>query len=99
MGAGLGTGIERAQDKRGCAAALPATGMLSSGSHSHPYCCCWQGAGNTGQHNAIGNWMYWSWNANSGDTGGLIDDNWRELMWVKIRFLVNKLGLKPWYLK
>ncbi len=27
-----------------------------------------QGAGDTKGHNAIGNWMYWSWNANSGDS-------------------------------
>lgn len=54
------------------------------------------GPGATGAHNAIGNWMYWSFNANSADTGGLVDDSFRDLMWVKLRYLA-KLGLRPWY--
>lgn len=43
-------------------------------------------------------WAYWSVNANSGDTGGLVSPNWQTFMWVKLRFLVDKLGLRPWYL-
>lgn len=39
-----------------------------------------------------------SWNANSGDTGGLTDEHWRDLMWTKLRWLQQKLGLRPWYM-
>jgi hypothetical protein len=56
-----------------------------------------EGAGATGNHNAIGNWYYWSYNANSGDTGGLVDDSWQNLMWEKLRWLMKELGLKPWW--
>ena len=31
-----------------------------------------QGGGNDGLHAPINNWFYWSWNANSGDTGGIV---------------------------
>lgn len=56
-----------------------------------------QGAGNTGGHNAFSNWFYWSYNANSGDTGGLVDDSWMKFEWVKLRYLQQNLGLTPWY--
>lgn len=49
-----------------------------------------------GQHKAIPNWFYWSWNANSGDTGGLVGDNWLDIQWRKIDYLTH-IGLKPWY--
>lgn len=45
----------------------------------------------------IESFFYWSWNANSGDTGGLVKDNWRDIEWNKIDYL-QKLNLKPWYL-
>ncbi len=52
------------------------------------------------------------WNANSGDTGGLVDDSWLRIQWPKIDFLTltpNRVsasnsaapggwGLLPWYL-
>ena len=41
-------------------------------------------------------WFYWDWNANSGDTGGLVADNWKDIQWTKIRYL-ETIGLKPWY--
>ena len=41
-----------------------------------------EGGGATGKHNRIGNWVYWSFNANSGDTGGLVDDSWDNLLWT-----------------
>ncbi len=44
----------------------------------------------------IGNWFYWDWNANSGDTGGLVTDDWKTLQWEKLRYL-RGLGLTPWY--
>jgi hypothetical protein len=37
------------------------------------------------------------YNANSGDTGGLVDDSWMNLEWVKLRYLRDQLGLTPWY--
>jgi hypothetical protein len=46
----------------------------------------------------ITSWFYWCYNANSDDTGGLVDSAWRNLMWTKINFLTSRLSLKPWYL-
>jgi hypothetical protein len=37
-------------------------------------------------------------NANSGDTGGIMSPSWQTVMWVKIRFLADKMGLVPWYM-
>ncbi|MFN8769916.1 MAG: glycoside hydrolase family 5 protein [Neisseriaceae bacterium] len=62
-----------------------------------------------GQHDAIENWFYWDYNANSGDTGGIVDDGWVTILWPKIDYLSygivnhqatnnpNGLGLVPWY--
>ncbi|KAG1661644.1 hypothetical protein FOA52_007525 [Chlamydomonas sp. UWO 241] len=47
-------------------------------------------------HTTIPHILYWSWNENSGDTGGLIDSSWFNLQWVKVRWLRN-LGMHPWY--
>ena len=52
------------------------------------------------------------WNANSGDTGGLVDDSWLTIQWPKVDFLTvspnaeaaanaaapGGWGLTPWYL-
>ena len=45
------------------------------------------------------------WNANSGDTGGLVDDTWLNIQWPKIDFLTltpNRLSasysVAPWRL-
>ena len=46
--------------------------------------------------NHIG-WMFWAYNANSGDTGGIVTPDWQDLMWNKLRWLRDKMGLKPWY--
>ena len=51
--------------------------------------------GHDGRHERISSWFYWCWNANSGDTGGLVQDDWTSLEWVKLAFLTT-LGLKPW---
>jgi len=56
-----------------------------------------EGPAKDGRHVAIPNWFYWSWNANSGDTGGLVTDNWIDLEWRKMQYLENNLGLEPWY--
>ncbi|KAG1655305.1 hypothetical protein FOA52_007962 [Chlamydomonas sp. UWO 241] len=45
-------------------------------------------------HNAIPNVIWWSWNDNSGDTGGLIDGGWKNLIWQKVQYL-RQLGLRP----
>lgn len=44
-------------------------------------------------------WFFWSWNANSYDTKGLIGpvSSWRVVQWTKVRALVKELGLRPWY--
>jgi hypothetical protein len=43
--------------------------------------------------------LQWAYNANSGDTGGLVDETWWNLMWVKLRFLRKEMGLTHWYLQ
>jgi hypothetical protein len=55
------------------------------------------GAAADGQHSAISSWFYWCYNANSGDTGGLVCDQWRELQWAKLGFLAEYMGLRPWH--
>lgn len=42
-------------------------------------------------------WMYWAYNRNSGDTGGIVKDNWLEWEWGKLRWLNKKMHLRPWY--
>jgi len=42
-------------------------------------------------------WMFWAYNANSGDTGGIVTDDWQGLNWIKLRWLQKNLGLRPWY--
>ena len=43
-------------------------------------------------------WLYWAYNANSGDTGGIVTDDWQGLIWTKLKWLQKNLGLKPWYI-
>ncbi|KAG1661491.1 hypothetical protein FOA52_010206 [Chlamydomonas sp. UWO 241] len=54
------------------------------------------GDGNDGRHNAIPHMLYWCWNSNSIDTGGLVDSTEYNLVWKKVRWL-NAIGLTPWY--
>ena len=54
------------------------------------------GEANDGTHQPITSWFYWSWNANSGDTGGIVEDNWINIHWKKIDYL-TEIGLTPWY--
>jgi hypothetical protein len=44
-------------------------------------------------------WMFWCWNANSGDTQGLVGshDTWREVQWTKVCMLVREFSLRSWY--
>lgn len=44
-------------------------------------------------------WFWWSWNANSGDTGGIVTGTgapWYTVKWYKVRYL-ERLGLCPWF--
>jgi hypothetical protein len=45
-------------------------------------------------------WYWWSYNANSGDTGSLVSGArpgpWYVVKWYKVRYLEG-LGLCPWY--
>ena len=43
-------------------------------------------------------WAWWAVNANSGDTGGIVTPSWQSFMWIKVRYLVDHMGLRPWYL-
>jgi endoglucanase len=36
--------------------------------------------------NRIGYW-YWAWNANSGDTGGVLQDDWKSVNATKLRVI------------
>lgn len=51
------------------------------------------GEGDDKKHVPIRNWFWWSWNANSGDTGGLVADDWLSIQWSKIAVL-KQIGLK-----
>lgn len=44
------------------------------------------------------NWMFWAYNRNSGDTGGIVKDNWKDFEWGKLEWLRRKMALKPWYI-
>lgn len=43
-------------------------------------------------------WMWWCWNSNSGDTGGLVKTDWMTLEWDKLRYLIDRWGLRPWWM-
>lgn len=54
------------------------------------------GDGNDGQHNTITNVFWWAWNANSGDTKGIVEQDWLTINWNKIDWMTS-VGLTPWY--
>ena len=41
--------------------------------------------------------FFWCWNRNSGDTGGLVAEDWATLEWEKLAYL-SLIGLRPWFL-
>ena len=43
--------------------------------------------------------FYWDWNANSGDTGGIVDSTWVNILWVKVQWMIGTVGMTPWYLQ
>lgn len=55
-----------------------------------------QGAAADGAHAPITSWFYWAWNPDSGDTGGVVDDSWTNVLWNKVQYLIT-IGLAPWY--
>jgi hypothetical protein len=59
--------------------------------------------GFTANHNPIYDYFYWSWNPNSGNTGGILggvdssnhlnQSNWTDVIWTKVNYLSLFLGL------
>jgi hypothetical protein len=54
-------------------------------------------------HQPVRVWFWWCWNANSGDTGGIVTGDktkgvtaWYTIKWYKVDWL-GGLGLCPWY--
>lgn len=39
-------------------------------------------------------WMWWAYNNNSGDTGGLVKSDWQSWEWQKIKYLWDAWGLR-----
>jgi hypothetical protein len=56
-------------------------------------------------HNPVNVWFWWTWNALSGGTKGLVTDvtrkgvsqAWYTVKWYKMRWMQQNLGLCPWY--
>ncbi|CAL5222763.1 g5175 [Coccomyxa viridis] len=42
--------------------------------------------------------FWWDWNPNSGDTGGIVENDWLTIIWSKISWLTGAINLTPWYL-
>lgn len=40
-------------------------------------------------------WFYWDWNPNSGNTGGILENDWKTIDCNKVNYLKQYLGLKP----
>jgi hypothetical protein len=38
-------------------------------------------------------WAYWAYNENSGDTGGIVKNNWQDLDWRKLQWLKDRMDL------
>ena len=55
------------------------------------------GQGVDGQHSAFAGSVWWAWNNNALDTGGLVSDDWTSILWPKIQFLETLMTLRPWY--
>jgi hypothetical protein len=43
------------------------------------------------------NWIFWCYNENSGDTGGIVKKNWYDLEWKKLEWLKKDMDLKYIY--
>ena len=64
--------------------------------HNIQVCLLNAAEGNDGLHNKISNVFWWAWNANSGDTGGIVQQDWLTINWNKVDWMV-RVGLTPWY--
>lgn len=42
---------------------------------------------------AVTGWMFWAYNANCADTGGLVSRDWQDLNWTKLSWLIANMGL------
>lgn len=49
------------------------------------------------RHPPITSYFYWVWNADSLDTGGILNMDWRSIAWERVDLLSKSLGLSPWY--
>jgi hypothetical protein len=49
-----------------------------------------------GTHAPAAALFWWAWNANSGDTGGLVGEDWTSVEWSKVDWLKRAAGLAPW---
>ncbi|BDA41281.1 probable endoglucanase E1 [Coccomyxa sp. Obi] len=49
-------------------------------------------------HANLPNLYWWDWNANSGDTGGIVQNDWLTIIWSKVNWLIGAINLTPWYL-
>lgn len=47
----------------------------------------------------LNGWMWWAYNENSGDTGGIVHNQWQDFNWEKLNWLIARMGLRPWYLR
>lgn len=47
----------------------------------------------------INGWLWWAYNENSGDTGGIVFNDWQDIHWEKVNYQIARLGLRPWYLR
>lgn len=55
------------------------------------------GQGVDGKHNAFAGSIWWAWNNNALDTGGLVSSDWTTILWQKVQFLQTLMTLRPWY--
>lgn len=62
-------------------------------------CCCLQGGAKVYNSVPVNGWLWWAYNENSGDTGGIVMNQWQDLNWEKINWMVARLGLRPWYMR
>jgi hypothetical protein len=43
--------------------------------------------------------LHRAYNENSGDTGGIVHNQWQDFNWEKLNWMVARLGLRPWYMR
>jgi hypothetical protein len=68
--------------------------------HTAAHCtppCTTQGSARRYNQIPLAGWMWWAYNENSGDTGGIVHNDWQDLHWAKLRYMMDYLGLTPWY--